>query len=42
MIVVLSLTMNASLCNDALTYHMTMTGGVGGCVDVGDGDSGGG
>ena len=42
MIVVLSLTKNASLWNDARVYHMTMAGGVGGGVNVGGGDSCGG
>ena len=41
MIVVLSLTKNASIWNDALAYHMNMAGGVGGGVNVGRGDSGG-
>ena len=37
----LTLTKNASLWNDALAYHMTMAGGVGGGVQAGGGDSGG-
>ena len=37
MIIVLSLTKNASLWNDALANHMTMTGGVGGGVNFGGG-----
>ena len=38
----LGLIKNAILWIDALAYHMTMTGGVGGGVNVGGGDSGGG
>ena len=38
----LSLTKNASLWNDALAYYMTMAGRVGGVVNVGGDDSGGG
>ena len=37
MIIVLSLTKNASLWNDAFAYHLTMTGGVGGAVNFGVG-----
>ena len=37
MIVVLSLTKNTSLWNDALAYHMTMAGALGGGVNVGGG-----